>query len=517
MSDEQSDVIVRLRAANPAPVDEDRGRSAVAEFALQRILEDPVPTRPRRSLGRRTLVAIPALVALIATVAVAAVVLTSVRHQRTPIAPGGGGRYAYTLADLGTFGGPSSFIDEPGVPLTSLGTLLGQADLSTRDRDYPHCSPGGGCADRYIQHAAAWLDGTLTDLGALPGQNSSAIFEQNGSGVGVGGSEDGLTDPFTGTAASVAVMFENGKVIKLGALPGGYESLAQDVNDQGQVAGISSNGIRDRYACWIFGNQPPCGWTTEVRAVVWRNGRISDLGTLGGPDALVTAENDQGEIAGESYTSNRLSATSSQLPEAPFLWKNGRMINLGTLGGTSGQASWLNDSGEVVGQSNLRGDGLYNAFLWNGRRMIDLTPGMVKASATWINDRGDVTGYTCTTQTSACNPFLWRHGKLTQLPVVDAGINLSGAEPGVVPNAVNNLDQIVGDEPNSSGNPALAVFWAGGRAYNLNKLIAPSPLRMISANYINDQGDIVGYGTLPNGDKRMFLLTRNPRVPLPKK
>jgi probable HAF family extracellular repeat protein len=40
---------------------------------------------------------------------------------------------------------------------------------------------------------------------------------------------------------------------------------------------------------------------------------------------------------------------------------------------------------------------------------------------------------------------------------------------------------------------------------------------MISANYINDQGDIVGYSTLPNGDKRMFLLTPNSRVPLPKK
>ena len=38
---------------------------------------------------------------------------------------------------------------------------------------------------------------------------------------------------------------------------------------------------------------------------------------------------------------------------------------------------------------------------------------------------------------------------------------------------------------------------------------------MVSADYINNQGDIVGHGVLPNGDQRMFLLIRNPSIPLP--
>jgi probable HAF family extracellular repeat protein len=418
-------------------------------------------------------------------------------------------RYPYTLVDTGTFGGPGSLFPEPGVPLTTRGTLLGAADTATLDRDYPHCPPPGSCPDRYIQHAAAWHNGHLTDLGALPGQNSAGINEQNSSGVAVGYSEDGLTDPFTKTAAGVAVMFKDGKVINLGALPGGYESIAQAIDDQGQVAGDSSNAIRDRYACYLFGGQPPCGWTTEVRAVVWRHGVISDLGTLGGPDATESAQNNRGEIAGTSDTSDQPSATTSAPPQAPFLWKNGQMINLGTLGGHSGQANWLNNRGEVVGQSDLRGDGTYHAFLWNGRRMIDLTPHANRASASWINDQGDVTGYTCATADSVCTGFLWRHGKLTVLPAT--GANITGG----FQNCINNRDQVVGGELKTTETPVIAALWADGHAYNLNKLIAPSALRMTSANYINNQGYIVGYGTLPNRDQRMFLLTRNPAVPLP--
>ncbi len=279
---------------------------------------------------------------------------------------------------------------------------------------------------------------------------------------------------------------------------------------EGQIAGFSSNAIRDPYACWVLTDPPPCGWTTQVRAVVWRNGVISDLGTLGGHDALVAAQNDEGDIAGESYTSDQPSATTSFPPLAPFLWKNGRMISLGTLGGHTGRVNWLNDRGEVVGQSDLAGDRTYHAFLWNGQRMIDLTPGAAKGAANWINDRGDVTGWTCASVSSPCTAFLWRDGKLTALPTVGTGVSWAD------PNGINDLDQVVGDETNAANTEdIIAALWANGHGYNLNKLVAPTSLRMVSANYINDQGEIVGYGTLPNGDQRMFLLTRNPTVPLP--
>ena len=59
------------------------------------------------------------------------------------------------------------------------------------------------------------------------------------------------------------------------------------------------------------------------------------------------------------------------------------------------------------------------------------------------------------------------------------------------------------------------MLWAGGHGYDLNTLIAPSHLHLVTAYYIDDHGDIVGRGTLPNGDQRAFPLVRNPSVPLP--
>jgi len=484
---------------NPPHFTDTPARGAARPFGQQRRTHlaggETVIRRPS------ALIATGILAAVMATVlAVAAVGPAQAKHLK---------RYPYTLVDPGTFGGPNSFLDGP-VLLTSQGAFLdGVADTATRDGDYPHCPPPFGCSDRYIQHAFAWHNGRLSDLGALPGESSDALVRLNSSGVGVGASEDGLIDPFTKMAASVAVMFDHGKVINLGALPGGFESLAQSIDNQGQVAGFSSNGVRDLYACYLFGPEPSCGWPTQVRAVVWRHGVISDLGTLGGLDAVAVAQNQRGEIAGQSYTSDQLSAGTSLPPQAPFLWTNGHMINLGTLGGASGQANGLNGRGEVVGYSDLPGDRIFHPFLWNGRRMIDLTPRSRKGTANWVNEHGDVTGWTC--GSLVCKAFLWRHGKLTILPAVGSAAWVNGK-------SINDRGEVVGDEADANDandNAFMAVLWANGHAYNLNKLIAPSTEKLTDAQYINDQGNIVANAVLPNGDHRMVLLTRNRTVPLP--
>jgi hypothetical protein len=80
---------------------------------------------------------------------------------------------------------------------------------------------------------------------------------------------------------------------------------------------------------------------------------------------------------------------------------------------------------------------------------------------------------------------------------------------------VNDHGQVAGNETDTHGHELLAVLWSGGHGYDLNTLVAPSPLRLISADYISNQGAIFGHGVLPNGDQRIFLLIRNPCVPLP--
>src|SRR5580693_5032077 len=81
------------------------------------------------------------------------------------------------------------------------------------------------------------------------------------------------TDPNTGWPADNAVIFKNGRVINLGTLPGGYESQANDINDRGQVSGFASNGTADPYSMF--------DWGTQARSFIWQDGKMRDIATLG--------------------------------------------------------------------------------------------------------------------------------------------------------------------------------------------------------------------------------------------
>ena len=414
-------------------------------------------------------------------------------------------QYPYRLIDLGTFGGPSSFLDEPDIPLTSQGVVVGVADTATVDTDSPNCPTAGYC-DGYNQHAFAWRDGRLHDLGALPGkQNSSGIYELNSHGVGVGYSENGRHDP-TGRAAGVAVLFKHGRVNSLGTLPGGAESFAVDITNQGQVAGDSSNGTPDPFP------DPNVffPWGTETRGFAWHNGKMHDLGTLGGADTLQYAQNDLGQIIGVSYTNNTLNPSTGYPTIDPYRWQQGHMTDLGTLGGHFGFANWTNDQGEVVGQSDLAGDQNAQPFLWHNGHMYELpTIGGGYGFANWISPQGDISGsYLAPPDQKTFHGFLWHDGTMTDLLPV-------GGAPWAFGNAVNDRDQVVGNENTASNHEIIAALWSGGHGYDLNTLVAPNPLQMLSADYITNQGDIFGHGVLPNGDQRVFLLIRNRGVPLP--
>jgi probable HAF family extracellular repeat protein len=404
----------------------------------------------------------------------------------------------YTLVDPGTLGGPQSALNLPAVPLTQDGSLLGTADTATADMDYPNVNPFiTNRPDGSLTHAFAWRDGKLTDLGALPGNNSSAVFEMNGSGVGVGMSETAVTDPFTGWPADNAVMFKDRKVINLGTLPGGYESQATAINDQGHVSGFASNGTPDQFSLLGFG--------TQTRSFTWQDGVMRDIGTLGGPDAVMSVANQRGEITGQSYTNSTPNPATGIPTLDPFLWDGGHMQDLGSLGGTVGNGNWLNSRGEVVGFSDLAGDQTFHPFLWNNNRMIDLgTLGGSFGQSNSVNDAGAVVGWTTTPGDDTAHAFLWKNGGITDLT------GASNAQC-TVAEAVNTNDQIVGHTCDETD----ALLWADGKQYDLNTLVAPSPLHLVVANYINNQGEITGNGFLPDGSEHVFVLIPNREVSLP--
>lgn len=404
----------------------------------------------------------------------------------------------FILVDLGTFGGPGSFLNCcGGVPpvLNKRGTMVGGADTPASNPHSTSFNPLLG-PDPNVNTGFTWQNGVLTNLGTLPGGYNSFANSVNASGASVGTSENGETDPLLGVTECHPVLWKDGGVVDLGTL-GGYEGLAVAVNNHGLVVGIATNAVPDSFPG--FPNGIP--WGTQSRAFRWENGTIQDLGTLGGTDATAALVNDHGQIAGMSYTNSTLNPATGLPTQDPFLWDDGRLLDLGTLGGTFGFPNGINNRGEVVGQSNLVGDSNYHPFLWKRGVLMDLgTLGGDKGFANSVNDVGEVVGRADLPGNQIHHAFLWKDGTMIDLGIPPGGGPCSTAY------SINSKGQVVGDSGtcNVGGPPFL---WEHGVIYNLNDLVLPgSDLTLVDVDTINDRGEISCTGVLADGNPRACLL-----------
>jgi probable HAF family extracellular repeat protein len=397
----------------------------------------------------------------------------------------------YKLVDTGTLGGPWSSLGFEGErDINNRGIVVSSAETTTADPYAPDCF----LQNCFVAHAVAWKNGDLVDLGALPTVNNSGPVGISDSGLIGGLSENGAIDPLTGFPEFEAVLFENGKMKPLGTF-GGYESVVAGVNDYGWAVGCATNNVSDS-----FGG---CFTSQQSRAFLWRNGQMRDLKTLGGPDAFAELVNDHGEIAGWSLTNSKINPTTGTPTQHPFLWnpKTRKMRDLGTIGGTAGvQINGLNNHGQVAGGMNVAGDNSYHPFLWDGNSLRDLgTFGGAYGSGNWINEAGEVIGWAWESDGST-HPFLWKHGALKNLGAV------SGDSCGVA-YVINSSEQIVGGADDCQGNNALAFIWENGSIEDLNRLVQSGPkAQLIVAVGLNDKGEIAAQGLTPDGDLHAYLL-----------
>ncbi len=401
----------------------------------------------------------------------------------------------YTVIDLGTFGGPHSGFNGGSRIINPQGLAVGYASTSIPDHgplcddDPPFC---------HVAQAGKYENGVFTDLLSLfPGTGSFADAI-NSYGVVAGISATGPTPP--GYPKSVGAIWKNGKIINLGTL-GGVFSLAADINDLEVVAGGATNAIPDpnHLGGDLVGLPAPTQW----RAAIWEHGTTRDLGTLGtGPDAFAVLLNQNNQVIGFSYTNSVVNPKTGIPTVHPFLWENGVMTDLGSLGGVFAEATGLNDSGQVVGFSDITGDLTSHPFLWQrGSRIRDLgTLGGSKGTAAWINNAGHVVGNANLAGDQAHHGFLWVDGTMQDLaPAGDAPCSNAFS--------INASDQVVGNTTDCNGHGLGATLWEQGETVDLNSFIPPgSNYSFTESVFIGDGGEIAVSGAFVNGDVHGFIL-----------
>jgi probable HAF family extracellular repeat protein len=334
---------------------------------------------------------------------------------------------------------------------------------------------------------------SITDLGTLAGGDYSTATGINASGQVIGwatANGDPEDDLAFRTAANRPI---NPATDGLGTFggPGIFglpESFAYGINASGQVVG------------WSYTADGMHAFRTAANSPI--NPATDDLGTFGGLQSVAYGINASGQVVGCSTITDNTTwhafRTAANRPINPVtddmgggcglgINASGQVIGtavlggafrtapnspinpatdfLGTLGGTRTAAAGINDSGQVVGSSNVTGDATWHAFR--------------------------------TAANSPINPATDDLGTLGGLYSEAEGINASGQVVG--------FSKVAGDP----WLPQHAFVYLGGKMYDLNDLIpAGSGWELFSANGINDAGQIVGQGT-HNFGYRAFLLTPN--------
>jgi len=160
-------------------------------------------------------------------------------------------------------------------------------------------------------------------------------------------------------------LYSNGQTTDLG------EGEGLGINDRGQIVGTDIASCTDYLHCTSY-------------YFIYSNGQRQVLGNL--PEiAIITGINNAGQLSGSYYPPGSASHA--------FLFANGQLEDLGSLGGPEVEGEGINDAGEVVGASGIFAFVYVNGQMLNLNNLIDpalLSTGDILNVATGINDRGQI-------------------------------------------------------------------------------------------------------------------------------
>ena len=313
----------------------------------------------------------------------------------------------YRVSNLSTFGGTVS----RGNTINDFGWVAGYSNL----------------AGNQSRHASLWRDGRQTDLGTLGGANSSVAWPvKNLRGMITGIAQTATPDPlgehwscsvfFTGPLAfgntCLGFVWQAGRMRALPTL-GGNNGYATGSNNWGQVAGWAENAVHDPTCT------PP--QVLQFRAVVWGPGKeqIHELPLIAGDtSSAATALNDHGQVVGISGLCDQ--AVGRLTAQHAVLWENGKATDIGNLGGEDWNTpTAINQRGDIVGFAGEAGDiegNILHAFIWTRHDGIKPLPPLdadVFSEALGINEWRQVVGISC--NDVECRAVLWQDGVATDL------------------------------------------------------------------------------------------------------
>lgn len=331
---------------------------------------------------------------------------------------------------------------------------------------------------------------------------------------------------------------------QLGSLSSGEDATAYGMNDNGQVVGNAYNSS-----------------TGKIEAVIWNSGVIQSLGVEG----IARAVNNYGVVVGENGTD----ATDNRTGNGrAYQWDttNGYQ-DIGTLIGNTCancySGAWdINDSGVVTGNSfsvdSPFGLLRMHAFRYTSGVMEDLPPPNATGGYSrgiGINNNGTIIGRASVDTFTNSDKYMgqWdpsntfthdnppgnyssgrdinnnniavgiaRSGTDTpnQAAIWDASGNVSifagtGGELRSRFTAINDAGIAVGAAEIAQDVYTAVIYTGGGNYVDLNSIIDLTGTGFVSLDEafdINENGDIVGVGTLTTGEKGAFYVSA---IPIP--